>query len=255
MWALLAKPRRRLDLAMVELGLASTRSAAQGLIDSCQVLVNGSIATKSATKVASSDQVTLAGPKPRYVARSGFKLERAIELGWIEPAGLNCLDAGSSTGGFTDCLLQHGASRVSAVDVGTNQLHEKLRKHPQVSVHEQTDIRSFDCDLLFDLVVADLSFISILKVAEKLVSLANQGADLVLLVKPQFEAGRQVVSKGNGVVKDPSVWLQVLRSTVVEFLKLPVELCDIAPSPIKGANGNVEFLLWFKTIGTLEARS
>ena len=245
MWAHLAKPRRRLDLTLVELCLADSRTQAQALIDDRNVLVNGAVATKYATKVSLSDQVNLTVPKPRYVSRAGLKLEHAIAAGWLDPTGLMCLDAGSSTGGFTDCLLQYGAEHVTAVDVGTNQLHEKLRSHPKVSLHEQTDIRKFDSPQRFDLVVADLSFISISSVIEYLVALAKTGAKVVLLIKPQFEAGRQVVSKGGGVVSDPDVWLSVIRLRVFECLQLGLTFDAISASPIKGVSGNVEFVVAF----------
>src|SRR4051812_18567969 len=153
------------------------------------------------------EAVEVLGPSPRFVSRGGEKLDAALERFAIDVTGLRALDAGASTGGFTDCLLQRGAAHVVAVDVGYGQLHERLRADPRVTVAERTNIRAFELDPPADVVVADLSFISLGAVAPALVGAnARVGADVVVLVKPQFEAGRAEVSKGHGVVREPDVW-------------------------------------------------
>lgn len=184
-----------------------------------------------------------------------MKLEAALEVFDVDPSGVFALDAGSSTGGFTDCLLQAGARRVVAVDVGTNQLHEKLRGDTRVVSVENTDIRSItrgriaeegwgvdDAGSAFDLVVADLSFISTTSLLPVLGRLAQPGGDLVVLVKPQFEAGRQEVSRGRGVVRDPETWVRVLHEFIDAAIDADLLVVDLALSPITGGKGNVEFL-------------
>jgi len=191
------------------------------------------------------------GPPPRYVGRGGLKLERALETFALVPAGATALDAGSSTGGFTDCLLQSGAARVIAVDVGTNQLHERLRADPRVDSRENTDIRSltrskieheFDVRTGFDLIVADLSFISATALLDTFARLLASDGDMVVLVKPQFEAGRPEVSKGRGVIRDPDIWKRVLHEFIDAAVDAELEVTDLAISPITGGKGNVEFL-------------
>lgn len=194
-----------------------------------------------------AQSVTLTGPPPRFVGRGAHKLEGALDTFAIDPTGLRCLDAGSSTGGFTDSLLQRGAASVVAVDVGTNQLHEKLRNDDRVAVREQTDVRSLDLELIggpVDLVVGDLSFISLRKVLPALIPLVGEGSALVLLVKPQFEAGRQEASKGKGIITDPTIWRRVLGEVIDCADQHGAGLAGIAPSPITGTAGNVEFVAW-----------
>jgi 23S rRNA (cytidine1920-2'-O)/16S rRNA (cytidine1409-2'-O)-methyltransferase len=234
-------PRRRLDAELVRRGLLPSRQQAQQAIDSGRVLVGGAPADKAARLVAAGEPVTLRGPAPRYVSRGGFKLEAALEGFGVDPAGLRCLDAGASTGGFTDCLLQRGAASVVAVDVGHGVLHERLRAHPRVTVLERTNIRALDLAERFPLVTADLSFISLRTVAPAL--LAHASADLVLLVKPQFEAGRAEASKGRGVIVDPEVHERVLEEVAVAFVGLGAVKMGVMRSPVTGADGNVELLL------------
>ena len=242
----MAKQRQRLDQALVERGLASSRTQAQELIANKAVLVNQAIASKAASRVAPGDTVSLVGPKPKYVARSGGKLEGAlIEFG-INPSGLACLDVGSSTGGFTDCLLQSGAEHVTCVDVGTNQLHEKISNHPRVSVHEQTDIRKFRTEAQYDLVVVDVSFISVTSISEALAALAKDDGKLVCLVKPQFEVGKKYVSKGNGVISDPELWAFALRRVIAELLQHGFEFRGVTKSSVVGTTGNQEFLIYLE---------
>jgi len=190
--------------------------------------------------------VLVAGDPPRFVSRGGEKLDAALDRFAVDPAGVRALDAGASTGGFTDCLLQRGAARVVAVDVGHGQLHERLRADPRVEVHERRNVRDLapgDLGAPFPLVVADLSFISLRAVLPHLLGQAAPGADLVLLVKPQFEAGRDEASRGRGVIRDPEVWRRVLEEVVVALRGYGAAIMGAMPSPITGADGNVEFLL------------
>jgi 23S rRNA (cytidine1920-2'-O)/16S rRNA (cytidine1409-2'-O)-methyltransferase len=190
--------------------------------------------------------VLVAGDPPRFVSRGGEKLDAALGRFALDPAGVRALDAGASTGGFTDCLLQRGAARVVAVDVGHGQLHERLRADPRVEVHERRNVRDLapgDLGEPFRLVVADLSFISLRTVLPHLLGQAAPGADLVLLVKPQFEAGRDEASRGRGVIRDPEVWRRVLEEVVVALGGYGAAIMGAMPSPITGADGNVEFLL------------
>jgi 23S rRNA (cytidine1920-2'-O)/16S rRNA (cytidine1409-2'-O)-methyltransferase len=186
------------------------------------------------------------GPGPRFVGRGGEKLDAALERFAVPVAGRRALDAGASTGGFTDCLLQRGADEVVAVDVGYGQLHERLRADPRVDVRERTNVRSLDREALggpVDLVVADLSFISLRTVLPVLVPLVEPGGDLVVLVKPQFEAGRPEAARGSGVIREPEVWRRVLEEVATAAAESGADRMDEMESPLTGADGNVEFLL------------
>ena len=232
---------------MVRRRMVPSRAAAQRLISDRQVLVGGSFADKPARLVSTDQAITLAAAPPPYVSRAGEKLAGALDAFAIDPRGLRCLDAGSSTGGFTDCLLQRGAAGVVAVDVGTNQLHERLRADPRVEVREQTDIRSVspaDLEGPVDLVVGDLSFISLGLVLPTLSELVAAGGQLILLVKPQFEAGRQEASRGRGVITDPEIWRRTVTAVLSAAEELGLIPVGLIPSPIRGARGNVEFVAW-----------
>ena len=208
--------------------------------------VAGAPATKPAHLVDPGQAVELVGPGPRFVGRGGEKLDAALERFGVPVAGRRALDAGASTGGFTDCLLQRGAAQVVAVDVGYGQLHERLRADPRVDVRERTNVRDLDRDAVggpVDLVVADLSFISLRTVLPALVPLVDPGGDLVLLVKPQFEAGRREASRGAGVVRDPEVWRRVLDEVGCAVAQQRADRMGVMASPLTGADGNVEFLL------------
>ena len=208
------------------------------------MLVGGALADKPARMVGAHQAVSITGPPKRFVSRGGEKLDAALDRFALDVAGRRALDAGASTGGFTDCLLQRGAAEVVAVDVGYGQLHERLRTDPRVVVLERTNVRHLQLDVPVDLVVGDLSFISLATVAPALVGAnASVGADVVLLVKPQFEAGRAEVSKGRGVVRDPEVWRHVLGQTRSALRDHGAAMMDVMVSPLKGADGNVEFLV------------
>lgn len=209
------------------------------------MLVGGSVADKAARQVHPGEAIELVGSPPRFVGRGGDKLEAALGRFAVIVAGREALDAGASTGGFTDCLLQHGARSVVAVDVGHGQLHERLRADARVASHERQDIRTFAHDP-FALVVADLSFISLRSVAPHLAGrLAGPGADLVVLVKPQFEVGRAVAARGRGVVRDAAEWQKALEGVHSAMTAEGAAMMDAMVSPLKGADGNVEFLLHF----------
>ena len=210
--------------------------------------MNGAPADKASRLVAPGEPVVVAGEGPRYVGRGGDKLAAALERFGVAVAGRRAIDAGASTGGFTDCLLQHGARRVVAVDVGRAQLHERLRADDRVEVREGLNIRTATLDDVggepFEVVVADLSFISLRTVAPVLLgALAADGAEVVLLVKPQFEAGRAEVSRGRGVIRDPAVWRRVLEGVGGAVAAAGAAMMGVMVSPLRGADGNVEFLL------------
>jgi 23S rRNA (cytidine1920-2'-O)/16S rRNA (cytidine1409-2'-O)-methyltransferase len=217
------------------------------------VTVSGSTADKAARLVAPGEPVLVLAPPPPFVSRGGQKLEAALTRFAVPTEGRRALDAGASTGGFTDCLLQRGAAHVYAVDVGHGQLDRRLRADPRVTVLERVNTRSLTLHLLrqaesgFEpcpLVVADLSFISLRTVAPALCGeVAADGADLVLLVKPQFEAGRATVAKGKGVVRDPEVWRAVLQQVTSALHDAGTGIMGAMASPLTGPAGNVEFLL------------
>jgi 23S rRNA (cytidine1920-2'-O)/16S rRNA (cytidine1409-2'-O)-methyltransferase len=244
--------RRRLDAELVRRGLVDSRTDAQGLIDDHRVTVNGAVADKPARQVAPGDQLHVIGPPPRFVGRGALKLDHALDVFGVDVAGLRVLDAGASTGGFTDCVLQRGAAHVVAVDVGHGQLHERLRSDPRVSNLERTNVRHIDREAIggpVDLVVGDLSFISLRLVIVPLMSVCQPGASMVLLVKPQFEAGRSEVSRGRGVITDPLVWDRVRDEITDAFVERGCEVVGWTDSPITGADGNHEFLVHARNRG------
>jgi 23S rRNA (cytidine1920-2'-O)/16S rRNA (cytidine1409-2'-O)-methyltransferase len=215
--------------------------------------VGGSLADKAARLVAPDEPVLILGPPSPFVSRGGYKLEAALDRFDVPTNGRRALDAGASTGGFTDCLLQRGATHVYAVDVGHGQLDQRLRTDPRVTVMERVNARLLDLALLrgvdpaFEpcpLVVGDLSFISLRTVAPALCGeVAAEGADLVLLVKPQFEAGRATVARGKGVVRDPEVWLAALDGVTSALHEARTGIMGAMVSPLTGPAGNVEFLV------------
>lgn len=213
-------------------------------------MVRGLPATKAARLVGSDDPLALQGPGPRFVSRGGDKLDAAVDRFSIDVTGRTALDAGASTGGFTDCLLQRGAAHVVAVDVGRGQLDLHLRVDPRVTVLERTNVRHLTLAELgdgspaepFALIVADLAFISLRTVAPALLALAAPGADLVVLVKPQFEAGRADASRERGVIREPRVWAEALRGVLDAYAGHGAAIMGLMVSPLVGAEGNVEFL-------------
>jgi 23S rRNA (cytidine1920-2'-O)/16S rRNA (cytidine1409-2'-O)-methyltransferase len=230
----------------VRRGLAPSREQARAAIEADRVTVDGAPARKAAHMVGPGEVVAVAGPGPRFVGRGGEKLAAALDRFAIDPRGGRALDAGSSTGGFTDCLLQAGAASVVAVDVGRNQLHERLRADRRVESRERTDVRDLAPPApgeAYPLVVADVSFISLRTVAAALLGQVAAGGDLVVLVKPQFEVGREDVSKGRGVVTDPELWRQAIVGVVAALEAGGAAIMDLMVSPLTGADGNVEFLL------------
>jgi len=240
--------RSRLDQELVRRGVFESRSVAHSAIEAGVVLVNGAVADKASRQVSTADAIVIT-ERARFVGRGGEKLDAALGRFAIVVAGRDALDVGSSTGGFTDCLLQHGASSVVAIDVGHNQLHERLRNDPRVKSHEGLHIKdasSGDLGGPFSLIVVDLSFISLKSVADHLVELAANRADLVLLVKPQFEAGRTEVSKGQGIIRDEEIRQRTLTEVTECYVAKGFTMEGVIDCPVPGANGNVEFLLWLR---------
>jgi 23S rRNA (cytidine1920-2'-O)/16S rRNA (cytidine1409-2'-O)-methyltransferase len=235
----------RLDLLLVQRGLCESRAQAQARILAGDALVDGHPVTKAGTAVDEGADLRLRGGAPPFVSRGGLKLAGALDRWGIRPEGLVCFDAGASTGGFTDCLLQRGAARVYAVDVGTNQLHWKLRSDPRVVSLEQVNLRTWDPATIPErcaLLVADLSFISLRLAIPPVLPSLVEDAQAVLLVKPQFEAGREDVGAG-GIVREPAVHRRVLEEVWTFFVGTALRPLALAESPIKGGEGNTEFLL------------
>ncbi len=246
-------PRRRLDAELVRRGLARSRDQAARLVSEGRVQVSGRPASKPATGVTTADPIVLieADSADQYVSRGGHKLAGALDAfaaAGLTVRGKRCLDAGASTGGFTDVLLRRGAAEVVAVDVGYGQLAWALRQDERVKVHDRTNVREISAELIggpVDLVVADLSFISLTLVLPALVACAKPGADLVLMVKPQFEVGKDRVGKG-GVVRDPALRAEAVRSVADAAGRHGLGVCGVVASPLPGPAGNVEYFLWLR---------
>jgi len=236
----------RIDKLLVERGLADSRTKAQALVMAGVVLVNELRVEKSSESFTSGDVIRIKGEsaESKYVGRGGLKLEAALESFEIDPSGFSCIDIGASTGGFTDCLLQHGAVRVTTIDVGTNQLVWSLRTDPRIDVRENVNARNLkpdDFDALFDLAVMDVSFISVTKILAAIVPLLAGNGRMIVLIKPQFEVGRGEVGKG-GIVRESEKHERVVAevNSFAESIGLTVK--GIIDSPILGAEGNKEFL-------------
>lgn len=235
--------RRRLDVLMVGRGLTASREKAQALILAGSVMVDGQKATKPGHSYDSGCRIDLLGQMP-YVSRGGFKLAAALDHWRIDPWGLVCADVGASTGGFTDCLLQRGAAKVFSIDVGDTQLDWKLQTHPQVVVKDHLNARHLtpaDLGEPVSLIVTDVSFISVTLVATAMASVLAPEGEMVILIKPQFEVGREQVGKG-GIVREPELH-QAACARVRQFVGQLGFLTDLIDSPILGAEGNREFLL------------
>lgn len=243
----------RLDKLLVERGLAASRERAQAMILAGKVLVNEQKLEKAGIEVAPGASIRILGEDLRYASRGGLKLEHALNHWRIDVSARICLDVGASTGGFTDCLLQHGAARVIAVDTGYGQLDFKLRQDPRMRLMEKTNARFLTRGALgetVDLIVVDVSFISATLVIPAVIGAAfpespaeRRGGQIIVLVKPQFEAGREHVGKG-GIVREEAAWQAAVEKVRSELLRLDVQHTDVIESPILGAEGNHEFLLY-----------
>ena len=236
----------RLDALVFDRGLSESREAARRLIQAGLVQVGGEMRDKPGEQVSADAELSVTGAAIPYVSRGGLKLDKAIKEFGIELAGAKAMDIGASTGGFTDCMLKHGAAKVYAVDVGYGQLAWKLREDPRVVVMERTNARSLD-PLRFEdgisFASVDVAFISFLKVLPAVLSCAAQDMRAVVLVKPQFEAGRELVGR-KGVVRDPETHRKVLRASAEGAMELGLTVSAISYSPIKGPEGNIEYLMY-----------
>lgn len=242
----------RLDKLLMDRGVAASRERAQALIIAGKVLVNGQKVDKAGAQVVADSMIRLLGEDLKYVSRGGLKLERALEHWRVDVAGKVCLDVGASTGGFTDCLLQHGAAHVIAVDTGYGQMEFKLRQDPRVRLLEKSNARYLTSEVvgeIADLIVIDVAFISATLVLPPVVNAAfphcvedRRGRQVIVLVKPQFEAGREFVGKG-GIVRDKVAHLASVEKVKRSLQDLDCSSLDVIDSPILGAEGNREFLL------------
>lgn len=242
----MAKFSERLDKLLVDKGFAPSRERAQSLVLAAKVLVNGHILTKAGQKVPEDSQISIIGDAIPYVSRGGLKLEHAIRSFSIEVSGRVAMDVGASTGGFTDCLLSFGARRVYAVDVGYGQLALELRNDPRVVALERKNIRYLAAELVpepVEIATIDASFISLKLVIPPVCNFLEAEAILIALIKPQFEAGRQLVSKGAGVIRDARIHEEVCNSLAEFATGLGFKVIGIIPSPILGPKGNREFLM------------
>lgn len=238
--------KERLDHVIAKGRPALSKSYIQSLIMQAKVRVDGVVITKAGTLVDPSADIQLSEEQPRYVSRAGFKLEHALKFFNIDVTGLVALDAGISTGGFTDCLLQHGVKKVYGIDVGYGQVHEKIRQNVAVIVMERTNLRHLaKLPEQVDMVTLDLSFISVLKVIDQVAQCMKPGAHLIVLIKPQFEAERSAIAKG-GIVKDETVHQHVIKKITEGITAAGFSCTGVTESPITGTQGNKEFLAYFK---------
>jgi 23S rRNA (cytidine1920-2'-O)/16S rRNA (cytidine1409-2'-O)-methyltransferase len=246
--------RVRVDVALVQRGLVDSADAARVLIDEGVVLANGSVVLTHSRQVAPSDEL-LVKVVDQFVSRGGIKLDAALTAFNIDVSDQRALDAGSSTGGFTDCLLQRGVAEVVAIDVGKSQMHERIATNHRVVVIDAFNVRQLEDDVLdlpvslrneFDLVVADLSFISLKSVSRALTARLSQSGSLVVLVKPQFEATKLEVDKSQGVIADQAIRDRVIGEVNESFADQGWAVHGLIESPIHGAEGNVEYLVWYR---------
>ncbi|MBF0119634.1 MAG: TlyA family RNA methyltransferase [Desulfobacterales bacterium] len=238
--------KKRLDIHICEIGLAPTRQRARALIMAGQVLVNDIVVDKPGTFISNDSNISIKGQDIPYVSRGGLKLHEGIRNFEIKIEGLICLDVGASTGGFTDCLLQHGASRVYAVDVGYGQIAWKLRQNPKVIVIERTNIRYMPRETIIepiDLVTIDVSFISLKIVVPAVLKFMKEESSICALIKPQFEVGKGKVGKG-GVVKDANLHEEVISELSSFFIENKLLCKGVIPSPVLGPKGNKEFIIY-----------
>lgn len=245
--------RERIDRLLVEKGLAPSRARAQALVMAGVVLVGEQRVVKSSEMFEADALIRVKGaddPASRYVGRGGVKLEAALREFDVDVSGLLCLDVGASTGGFTDCLLQHGARRVVAIDVGHNQLDWRLRSDPRVEAREGVNARYLkpeDFDAPFDLAVMDVSFISATKVMPAIIPLLTEDGRMITLIKPQFEVGRGEVGRG-GIVHDPLKHARVIEEVNAAARALGLDVRGLRESPLRGADGNTEFLALYQRV-------
>ncbi len=246
--------KKRLDALMVDKNLCQSRERAKALIMAGRVLVNRLPCQKAGSRFPEDAIISLKGNDPPYVSRGGLKLEAALKAYAIDCTGMICLDVGASTGGFTDCLLQHGARRVYAVDVGYGQLAWTLRQDPRVITIERTNIRTMDPTRIgrpVDLISVDTSFISLKIVVPSILPFVKPGGIVLALIKPQFEAGKGRVGKG-GVVRDPALHSQIIDDLRTFFAQRSLVSAPVVPSPILGPKGNREFMLYLKRPDTAQ---
>lgn len=240
--------KKRLDAVVLERHPMYSRRQIQSWIMQGKILVDGKVVTKPGVLIHDDAPLTMNVQEPKYVGRAGFKLEKALEHFNVKVEGCVVLDAGLSTGGFTDCLLQHGARKVYGVDVGYGQVHEKIANDERVIVKERTNLRDLrSLGEPVDLVTLDLSFISVLKVMEAVCAVLKPGGGLIVLIKPQFEAERKDVGRG-GIIKNPGVHQMVIKNVVNGVVDYGFEVKGVTESPIEGAQGNKEFLAYFVRI-------
>lgn len=240
--------KERLDVLLVNRGMVESREKAKAIIMTGNVFVNEQREDKAGQKFPLDVYIEIRGKKLKFVSRGGYKLEKALQVFPIELEHLTCMDVGASTGGFTDCMLQNGARFVYAVDVGTNQLAWKLRQDERVRSMEKTNIRYVtpeDIGEPVDFVSIDVAFISLTKVLEPIYALMKDEATMVCLIKPQFEAGREKVGK-KGVVRDKSVHEEVIEKVILYAKSLSFQICGLDFSPIRGPEGNIEYLLYLR---------
>ena len=240
--------QKRLDVYLSENNTVKSRSLAASLIKQGSVEVNGRICTKASFAVDENDNIRIIGEMPKYVGRGGLKLEKALSHYRLHLDGSVCIDIGASTGGFTDCMIQNGAVKVYSVDVGTDQLDEKLRNDPRVVSMEKTDIRNCVGSLpAVDFIGIDVSFISLKLVLPSAYALLKDGGECVALIKPQFEAGKDKVGK-KGVVRDPAVHAEVCDDISAFASTLGFERGEVISSPITGGDGNTEYLIYLRRL-------
>jgi 23S rRNA (cytidine1920-2'-O)/16S rRNA (cytidine1409-2'-O)-methyltransferase len=237
--------KQRVDVLLVERKLATSRAQAQRLVIAGQVRADGQVVVKPSAKLSPDVHLELVA-RPRYVSRGGGKLHAALEAFPVDVQGKVCADVGASTGGFTDCLLQHGASKVYALDVGKGILHWSLRQDPRVIVMEQTNARYVNSlPEPVELVTVDASFISLRKLLPRFPAwMGLTGGEVIALIKPQFEAGKKEAARGRGVIRDPQIHRQVLLDVLTFATNEGYQVCGLIPSPITGPKGNREFLAW-----------
>jgi len=239
-------PKERIDKLLTDHGLAISRTKAQAMVMAGVVLVDEKRVEKPSETFEATARIRIKGDSPenKYVSRGGLKLEAALDTFAIDPTGLECIDVGSSTGGFTDCLLQHGARHVTCIDSGTNQLDWRIRTNERVEVRENTNARSLtpaDFTTPFDIGVVDVSFISVTKILPALVPLMSSAGQLIVLIKPQFEVGKGEVGKG-GIVREAEKHTRVVNAVNAFAASLGLSVDGVIDSPILGAEGNKEFL-------------